>query len=414
MDTKASQVCLVLLAVALCLTAGACAPSGAERFKGNPLFDPSFVPIAVGSQNLNNAGIYHDAGINLYVGIDDIVENPTKPTERKPTADALRVLGDLGMYAIANQETWGKLKDSPIIVGWICPVDEPDNKGEGGKPMPLDKYLAESAKFKAGDPTRPYVVCFGQGVTNDGFRGRGLPRSEYRKYMEPADFIQYDFYPIANFKWRFSDSQADANAAEPMRKDGERHLDMVGQGISRIRRWTNNQKPVMAWIETSHNHNRDGNRIATPQQTNCEVWVAMVYGARGVAYFSHDFFLPIEVGQAAALSRNKPMLAQLKLTNAKLTKLARAISAPLAGEPERAFSETGQVVFSTKMVDGATVILAVNTVAEPAKATVAVEGLRKLQTLDVLEESRTVKAAAEDCFADDFGPYQEHVYKIRD
>jgi hypothetical protein len=414
MNTALSVLALGLLVASVCCVAGGCAPSATERFKGNPLFDPDFVPICVGGQNVSRAHIYHDAGINLYHSIDDVSLTPASATDQKPSAEILKVLSDLGMYAIVDQATWFAFRDNPTIVAWTCPVDEPDNKGDDGRPMPLEEFLAVSKKFRKADPGRPYVVCFGQGVTNDGFGGRGIERSEYPKYLAAVDFIDYDFYPIANFKWGRGLPKADPSDMELLRKDGQWHLDMVGQGVSRLRHWTDNQKPVLVWIETSHNHNPDPTRIATPAQTNCEVWDAMVHGARGVGYFSHDFTVPREVGQSWTLARNKPMLAQLKKTNAKLMKLARVIAAPLASEPAQATCEGGgQVVYSTKQVDGATAVLSVNVFAEPARATLWVVGLRKGTNVEVLEEGRTLEAAADGRFVDEFGPYQEHVYRIR-
>jgi len=414
MTTALRGLALALVAVSLGLAATGCAgPTAAERFKGNPLFDPDFVPIAVGGQNLTNARIYHDAGINLYVSIDDIAEKPANDKERPPTAETLKILSDLGMYAVADQKVWGKLRDNRTIVAWICPVDEPDNRqDETGQAMPLEKFLAESRRLKAADPTRPYIVCFGQGVINDGFGGRAIDRSEYPRYMEPVDFIHYDFYPIANFKWGKNLPRPTDGTAEIWRSDGEWHLDMVGQGVDRIRRWTGGTKPVMCWIETSHNHNP--NRISAPAQTNCEVWDSMVHGARGVAYFSHDFTLPREAGQAAALSRNTEKLAQLKITNGKLQKLARVISAPLASEPAEATSNgVGKVIFSTKKVDGDTVVLSVNVFGIPTTANLYVVGLKKGAQVEVLEENRTLQAAGDGFFTDAFGPYQEHIYQIR-
>jgi hypothetical protein len=257
--------------------------------------------------------------------------------------------------------------------------------------MPLEKFLEESQKIKQSDPTRPYLVCFGQGVINDLFKGRGIERSEYPKYMAPVDFIQYDVYPITNSK----------------RPDGENYLELTGQGVSRIRGWTGGKKPVMCWIETTHIGNKD--KAPTPAQTNCEVWITMVHGARGVGYFCHDFTL--ETKRASALSRDAAMLAQLKVTNGKLMKLARVISAPLATEPATAKSEGGKVIFSTKKLDGATAVLAVNVYGDAAKATIALAGLKKGDKIEVLEENRTVEAGEDGAFADNFGPYQEHIYR---
>lgn len=388
--------------------APAASPAPAPAAKVNPLNDPNFMPIAVNVQSLTNAKIYRDAGINVYVGIDDITEKPEKDFQFKPEAATLDKLTALGMYTMVEQNVWGKLKDHPAIIAWLSPVDEPDNVQEGGKAIPLDTFLEEARKIKAFDATHPYTVCFGQGLINDLFKGRGIEREMYPKYMAAVDFIMYDVYPITNTR-----------QPEP-----EKKLEMVGQGISLIRKWTDNKKPAMCWIET--NHIKDPNKTPTPAQTACEVWITMVHGARGVGYFCHDFTLAEK--KASALSRDKEMLAQLAKTNAKLMKLARIISAPLTTEPATVKSEGGKVIASTKRFaenyperkDGRTMgrtpakttVLAVNVLGEKAKATIPVAGLTKGTVLRVLEEDRTVTAGSDGEFVDEFAPYQEHIYEI--
>jgi hypothetical protein len=384
--------------VALAVVAGCTAPAA----KVNPLQDPDFVPICVNVQSLTNAKIYRDAGINVYVGIDDITPKPEKDFQFKAEAATLDKLTALGMYTMVEQHVWGHLKDHPAVIAWLSPVDEPDNIQDGGQSIPLDVFLAEAKKIKDFDSSHPYTVCFGQGLVNDLFKGRGIDRSLYPKYMAAVDFIQYDVYPITNTR-----------QPEP-----EKKLEMVGQGISFIRQWTGNQKPAMCWIET--NHIKDPNRAPTPAQTNCEVWITMVHGARGVGYFCHDFTLPEK--KASALSRDQAMLAQLTKTNAKLKRLARIISAPLASEPVTLKSDGGKVIASTKNVTVGQLmaartlfvptVLAVNVYGEKAKAVVPFPGLTKGRIVNVVDENRTITLDRDGEFDDEFAPYQEHVYEM--
>jgi len=368
----------------------------------NPLHDPDFVPIFVNVQNAGNAKIYAAAGINMYDSIDDITETPTQPYQSRPTAETLKILGDLGIYLVAEQPVWKEQMGNPVIVAWVSPVDEPDNSQSGtGKPMPLEEYLRQAKAFKAEDPTRPFVVCFGQGVINDRFKGRALPREEYPKYLAVVDFIQYDVYPITNAGFVEVDK-----ATGKRREFGEKHLDIVGQGVSRLRGWSGG-KPVMAWIETGHIKNKDV--APTPAQTACEVWDAMVHGARGIGYFSHDFTQKVK--PASALARNTEMLAQLKVTNGKLKKLARVIAAPLATEP---VTLGDMVIMSTKVVDGETVVLAVNVDGgPPGTVEIPVAGLKKGMKIEALEENGRTLVAEDGKMQDDFYPYQEHIYRIR-
>jgi len=116
-----------------------------------------------------------------------------------------------------------------------------------------------------------------------------MAQDQYPKYMDIVDFIQYDVYPITNIR----------------KADGEKYLEWVGKGISSIRKWTDNKKPALCWIETTHI--KDAAHCPTPAQTACEVWITMVHGARGVGYFCHDFTQKVK--PASALSRDANMLA---------------------------------------------------------------------------------------------------------
>jgi hypothetical protein len=188
--------------------------------------------------------------------------------------------------------------------------------------------------------------------------------------------------------------------------DGEKYLEMVGTGVSRIRKWTDNKKPVLCWIET--NHIKDPAHAPTPAQTACEVWITMVHGARGVGYFCHDFTQKVK--PASTLSRDANMLAQLKITNAKLKNLARVISAPVSGEPETAKGYGGKVIYSTKIVGADTYVTAVNTLGEKAKATIP--GIFATGKVEVVDENRSIVLdGAHQAIEDDFAPYQEHVYR---
>jgi hypothetical protein len=111
------------------------------------------------------------------------------------------------------------------------------------------------------------------------------------------------------------------------------------------------------------------------------------------------------------LSRDTAMLAQMKVTNGKLKKLARVISAPLPTEAVQAPTDGGQVMASTKVVDGKTVVLAVNVLGEKARAKIAVAGLMKGTPVEVLEEGRML-TSGDGVIEDAFEPYQEHIYRV--
>src|ERR1035441_2389016 len=116
---------ILLLVACLVFTRGA---SGAEparaaapaspyaKWEHGPSHDAGFFPIAVWLQDPRNAGQYHAAGFNTYVGL-----------WKGPTESQLAALKAAGMKVICEQNATARSHlDDPTIIGWMH-GDEPDN-----------------------------------------------------------------------------------------------------------------------------------------------------------------------------------------------------------------------------------------------------------------------------------------------
>src|SRR5205085_11850655 len=100
----------------------------------------------------------------------------------------------------------------------------------------------------------------------------------------------------------------------------------VAQGVSRLRAWTNDLKPVWNCIETTHIDNVKAK--PTVAQVKSEVWLSIVHGSRGLIYFAHEFKPKfIEAGLLA----DEEMAKGVGEINAQVKALAGAINEPAEG-----------------------------------------------------------------------------------
>ena len=159
-----------------------------------------------------------------------------------------------------------------------------------------------------------------------------------------------------------------------------------------------------------------------PEYTRAEVWMALIRGATGIAYFTHAW--QPEYTQFAPKGE---MLKELARLNAQLTRLAPAILAP-AAKAKVAMTLSDDMACHVKAteLDGALYIFAQNIdlgadaakmkqgqdiTPRGGKATITVEGLKAGATIEVVDEGRTI-TADDGSFSDEFKPLAEHVYKM--
>ena len=340
---------------------------------------PDYFPIAVWLQAPKNATRYRDAGINVYVGL-----------WKGPTEEQLAELKQAGMSVICAQNEVGlkHVKDG-TIVGWMH-GDEPDNaqslgKGKGyGPPILPQKIIEDYRRIAAADPSRPVLLNLGQGVAWDGWHGRGVRTNhpeDYPEYVKGCDIISFDIYPAVH------------------RNDAiHGNLWYVANGVSRLRKWTEDRKVVWNCIECTRISNP--NVKPTPHQVRAEVWMSLIHGSRGIIYFVHQF--QPEFVEAGLLA-DPEMLDAVTAVNGQIHSLAAVINSPTVADVASVKSSASNVPIHmmVKKHDGATYLFAVSMYHKDTEATFRVAGLGAEAVAEVIGESRTVRVDKGQ-FADSF------------
>jgi len=253
----------------------------------------------------------------------------------------------------------------------------------------LKKYHA----IKGGDATRPVFMTF-TGYFHPHFgKWSDTQRADlYPKYIDAADVVGYDIYPI--YGW---------NKPEWI------HL---VHDATRLLVEKAGPRPVYAWIETSKGGQWTGplerQKDVTPGHIRAEVWMAISSGATAIGYFTHvwkpsyrQFGVPEENCRA------------LREINEQITRLAPAI---LSDVPKRSVTveAEGGVKISAlaKQHEDELYVFAVNYERlVGAKVNFAMEGLPAGKDVTVVDEARTIRSGA-GSFTDSFGPLAVHIYRI--
>jgi len=254
----------------------------------------------------------------------------------------------------------------------------------------LDKYK----RIKAADPSRPIFLTV-TGNFHPHFKKWTdvQRRSLYSEYIKATDVVGYDIYPI--YGW---------NKPE--------WIHLVSESTGLLVEHAG-QRPVYAWIETSKGGQWTGalerQKDVTPTHIRAEVWMAICRGATAIGYFTHVWkpsYRQFGVPQA-----NRKALREI---NDQITRLAPAI---LGERPEQAVTVKveGDVKLDimAKEHDGQIFVFAVNYDERVVgtKATISVPGLQVGKGVDVVDESRTLRAGAGE-FVDTFEPLAVHIYSV--
>jgi hypothetical protein len=306
-----------------------------------------------------------------------------------------------GMRVVCSQNDVGrKHLDDPTIVGWMH-GDEPDNarslgKGKGyGPPVAPAKVVDDYGRLKKADPARPVLLNLGQGVAWDRWVGRGSRTNhpeDYPEYLKGCDIASFDIYPAVHDH-----------------PDVAGKLWLVADGVSRLRKWTDDHKPLWNCIECTHISNPKTG--PTPRQVKAEVWMSLVRGSRGLIYFAHQFQPKfIEAG----LLEDKEMAVAVGAINKQIRELAPVINSPTVTDAVTVKSSAAAVPVEAvvKRRDGATYVFAVGMRDGKTTATLTVAGLAVGAKAEVLGEERTVEVR-EGVFTDEFGAWDVHLYRIR-
>lgn len=349
----------------------------------------AFFPIGVWLQSPTNATRYRAAGINTYVGL---WQGPTEQQLTSLQSADLRVICFQNELALQHP-------GATNIIAWMHP-DEPDNARSWGarlgfgSPTPPEQILAGYQRMRFHDSTRPVFLNLGQGVAWDNWYGRGARNGhaeDYDRYLEGCNIASFDIYPV---------NHPDLEVAG--------NLWFVPQGVMRLRRLTQDQKPVWNYIECTAIHQPD--RKPKPAEVRAQVWMALIHGSRGIIYFVHQFE-PTFV--EAALLVDPEMLAAVTQLNQQITDLAVVLNSPTITNLVKVKSSNPATPLASmvKQVDGFTYIFAVAMRPLETEATVTME-LTGLEPVEVLGENRTL-SAKRGKFTDHFNPWAVHLYRMK-
>jgi hypothetical protein len=358
--------------------------------------DPTFFPIAVWLQGSWHATEMAKLGINIYVGNN-------AGTDSLAASD-LATLKAQGIYAIVGQDSVGLANiNDPTIVGWWMTPDEPDNaqsKADGSccdPPVAPATLVTQYNAYKAADPTRPIYIGLGQGVAYDGWEGRGSNAPAESGYMPAGDIVDFDIYPYNN---------CDGDANEKV-TCGQFWLNALG--IERIHQWATRGQAAWTDIECT-TIAAGGTHPPTPQQTKSEVWLTLIHGANGIAYFV-DTWNPSF--REDGIFADSTMTAAVTALNAQIKALAPELnSADIPSLVSVSSSNTAAPIDLMVKAHGQTLyVFAAISRAGTATGSFTVAGMSGAGTATVVGESRTVNIAAGK-FSDAFAANDVHIYQI--
>jgi hypothetical protein len=388
---------LVVVLVRLVLLPAGPPAAGAEEppaWKRGVWADENFFPIGVWLQSPANAARYKAAGINVYVGL-----------WKGPTTAQLAELEKAGMPVICEQNPVAlERPGDPRILGWMH-GDEPDNAqalpgGKGyGPPILPSVIQADYQRIRAADPSRPVLLNLGQGVAWDQYIGRGVRRNhpeDYPEYLRGCDIASFDIYPVVH----------------PSPEVAGR-LEFVAGGVERLVRWTEGRKPVWNCIECTRISNPRAK--ATPAQVRSEVWMSLVRGSRGLIYFVHQFE---PVFREAALLDDPEMLSAITELNRQIRELAPVLNSPEVRDGLRVTSSVpdASIAWMQKRRGDEIHVFAVNLRPQAVRGTFEWTASADPAAgdapgdVEVVGEGRRVRLES-GRFADDFQPYEPHVYR---
>lgn len=249
--------------------------------------------------------------------------------------------------------------------------------------------------MKAKDSTRPIFLNLGQGVAWDNWYGRGSRNGhseDYPRYLAGCDIASFDIYPV--------------NHPAP---EVAGNLWFVPQGVTRLRRLTNDRQPVWSYIECTSIHRPEAK--PSPPEVRAQVWMALIHGARGIVYFVHQFE-PRFV--EAALLADPEMLAAITELNQQIIDLAPVLNSPTLTNAITVTSANpaAPIASMVKSTADFTYIFANAMRPLTTEATFMMQDFSDFKVVEVLDENRTL-LAEKGKFTDHFNPWAGHRYRIR-
>ncbi|MDQ3814748.1 MAG: hypothetical protein M3347_12455 [Armatimonadota bacterium] len=256
--------------------------------------------------------------------------------------------------------------------------------------------MADYREIKAFDPSRPVLMTVTSFFINDAVMHSWYTKERsdrlYPEYFKAADVPGFDVYPI--YGW---------NRPEK--------LHWVSQGVRELRAYEGGRKPTYVWIEVQPGGEfGEKAQPVTGVEIRHEVYQAIINGATGIGYFTHQF--KPKFSEFGVPGENQKALLEI---NQQLQRLAPVIlGADAKAQPKIVLEGGLPAQLLTKQAAGSLTIFAQNMDMERrgGQATISVDGLPAGAIIEVVDENRTLTAEA-GRFIDSFAPLAVHIYRLK-
>lgn len=166
--------------------------------------------------------------------------------------------------------------------------------------------------------------------------------------------------------------------------------------------------PVWNFVELGYVSPEGSAHPITGTQLRAAVWSSIIAGARGIAYFAHNFDGPCPSYNVLRDHCGDAIRGDLAAINQQISRLAPVLNAPFVDGYARS---DGPVDLAVKWYDGSYYLLVGSTQNEPADVTIQL-ACGSADTAEVIDEGRTVQIA-HGAFRDNFADGNAvHLYRI--
>lgn len=364
---------------------------------------------------------YKDIGINTYIGL----WNWPSEKDMYPgyALDSMQALKDANMnvYAGNDEAAVNWINAHPefrdIFKGYML-GDEPDMNRNSGVQAQADAntplaWKALGDALWALDNTREVYANFGKPFAKDSWHGTeygqtGSQESDFELYISPTTVISSDFYGITD-PWELPENHG---------------VWTYGRSVRNTLKWASHDgksRPVWGFVEASapwkdaSSSNWMFQRMP-PSLLMPITWNMIINGAQGILYFCHDFS-PQSLGAHAAL-REPGIPDAMKAADETILAYGAVLKTANIAGTSVVTDGPVNVIALTKQFEGYTYVftmgdgnsnyrdgLAVN-------AEITISGQTGTKTVTVMNDLRTV-TMVNGKINDHFGPYEIHIYRIK-
>ena len=278
------------------------------------------------------------------------------------------------------EDAMRRARDDSALLAWYLKDEADHDDWTWGAPEEFLQQLYNAQKRR--DPARPAFVNF-----------QGWKPGQYRRYLDAADILGFDVYPIGRGK------------------DGAE----IAEYTDRLRTEAAGRRAIWAIVEGHEGtHRKQSGRALTPQEVVVQAYVAIVHGIQGVFYYIDNEAAYIDPSEIPGAWEGFRQAAREILGPDGIEKylVPPGKTLELAGVGDLVKSENRGVHASLRQgPDGSRVLIAVN-LARDGQGTVRLlcRGL-PAGPVPVLFENRVVQAQ-NGVIADAFGGFERHVYRL--